>query len=262
MDLIGARIWRRARWLSLRLGDGLRRALPGYCAFCLTPVRGGEAWCTACYRELPWNSRACRRCAEPLPGSPVNAVECGRCLKRLPAFDTAFVPLRYESHLTSLVHRFKFSADPRAGEVLMSLLATACRGEMSPLSETWRQAGAVSAPRPAIVGVPGQRERTRERGFDHVAWLARRLSERLALPVHSATRQRETPTQRGLDRRARRRNVGGAFLVQERLPPVVIVLDDVMTTGATLDSLAQACHAAGAERVVALACARTPSGRI
>ncbi len=261
MDFLGRRIGRRVLQLGQRFGDSVRQALPGYCAFCLTPVGGSQPWCASCYAALPWNRHACRRCGEPMPASTVTAVDCGRCLKSPPAFDASLVPLRYESHLTQLIHRFKFSADPRAGEILVRLLASAYHFEASSsFGMSFNEAPRVASP--VIVGVPGQRARTRERGFDHVGWLTQRLAGRLQLPVCHAIRQRETPTQRGLDRRERQRNVKAAFVMEQELPNVVVVLDDVMTTGATLHSLAVACHSAGAKRVVGVACARTPSGRI
>lgn len=247
-------VWRRLAARSFRrLGEELRGGLPGYCTFCMGWARDGLPWCEACYRSMPWNRYACRRCAEPRESfEVVTAHECGRCLRHPPAFDTVFAPLRYEARLTTLIQRFKFSADPRAGEVLVRLLVSAHRSLL-------QEGGLENA---AIVGVPGQRDRTRERGFDHVAWLAGRLGSGLGLPVYTAIRQRETPTQRGLDRRARQRNVKAAFAVNFELPEVVIALDDVMTTGATLDSLAKTCRQAGATRVVGFACARTPSKRI
>ncbi|WP_232823706.1 ComF family protein [Salinicola sp. CPA57] len=150
--------------------------------------------------------------------------------------------------MTPLIQRYKFSADPRAGEVLIQLmLASLSRG--LDLGE-------------AVIGVPGQRERTREQGFDHTAWLTKRLAERLQLPTVEAERLRETPSQRGLDRVSRRRNVKRAFAVNQPLPAAVMIVDDVMTTGATLESLALACRAAGARQITALAFARTPSVRI
>ncbi|WP_245392785.1 ComF family protein [Salinicola halimionae] len=147
-----------------------------------------------------------------------------------------------------LIQRYKFSADARAGEVLIQLM----------LASLAQGAGLGDA----LIGVPGHQERTREQGFDHTAWLTRRLAANWKLPVISAERLRETPSQRGLDRISRRRNVRRAFLLAEPLPATVMIVDDVMTTGATLESLAIACRKAGAEHVTAVAFARTPSTRI
>lgn len=164
-------------------------------------------------------------------------------MKRMPAFDTARVPLRYEDELRRVMQRFKFQASPRAGSLLLALLEDALR----------------ETPRPqALLAVPLHRRRARQRGFDQARWLAERLSARLDIPLVMAQRHRDTPSQRGLDRRRRRGNLRAAFRVETPLPPEVALLDDVMTTGATLDALARACRQAGAERVEAWAVARTP----
>lgn len=243
--------WRFRRLLR-GVNAALEQALPGYCAFCHAPIGGDVPWCEACYGEMPWNRHACESCGEPLGPAPVSGRVCGHCLRRPPTMARTLTPLRYEGRMIALVQRFKFSADPRAGEVMIRLLTAALQQAPPHCSRLGE----------AIVAVPGQRERTRERGFDHADWLARRLADRLELPLIPARRLEQTPSQRGLDRRARRRNVKGAFVVAHPLPASVIVLDDVMTTGATLDALAQACRKAGAETVTALALARTPSARI
>lgn len=244
-------MWPLTRRLVNGFNTQLKSALPGYCAFCSVAAEGGLPWCHDCFSDMPWNHGACELCAEPLPSAHAGTRrprQCGRCLKRRPAQTSSWVPLRYESRVTRLVQRYKFAADPRAGEVLVQLMLASL--DRAP------ELGA------AMIGVPGQHERTRERGFDHTAWLTRRLAARLALPVIVAERVREAPSQRGLDRRSRRRNVNRAFVVNRALPVAVTIVDDVMTTGATLDSLARACRDAGAERVTAVAFARTPSARI
>ncbi|WP_245392273.1 ComF family protein [Salinicola halophyticus] len=240
-----------ARGLLAWINAQLKRALPGYCAFCWAPVADGVPWCADCHAEMPWNRSACGLCAEPLPsalpGSMV-ALRCGRCLRHPPAQTAAWVPLRYEGRMIRLIQRYKFSADARAGEVLIRLMLSSFGSSIEPAG--------------ALIGVPGQRERTRQQGFDHTAWLTQRLAAHLELPVIEAERSRETPSQRGLDRISRRRNVKRAFRVAGRLPASVTVVDDVMTTGATLESLAIACREAGAENVTVMAFARTPSTRI
>ncbi|WP_353981749.1 ComF family protein [Salinicola endophyticus] len=231
--------WQLERWL--------RRALPGYCAFCYARLAGDLPWCPDCDGELPWNVAACERCAEPMPDAGGNHL-CGRCLRRPPAFDAAWVPLRYEGSLIRLMQRFKFSADPRAGTLLVELLIHAM-GTTAPCGEL-------------LIGVPGSWTRTRERGFDPVAWLGSSLAARWQLPQRAALRQRDSSSQRGLDRAARQRNVKNAFGIEGPLPGSVLLLDDVMTTGATLESLALACRRAGARHIGVVALARTPAGRI
>jgi ComF family protein len=118
------------------------------------------------------------------------------------------------------------------------------------------------APRPdLIVASPASTARLRERGFLPSLVLARRVASRLGVAVDSGvvSKVRHTPPQTGLDRQARRRNVEGAFGVRRRLDGMhVAVVDDVMTTGATLASLAAALKEAGAARVSGWVVARTP----
>ncbi|WP_235588947.1 ComF family protein [Halomonas chromatireducens] len=242
--------YRWTQWPRLALSGldvGLRRVLPGRCAFCLAPGKAGQPWCQPCFEALPWNLPACPRCAEPQPsGSPAGCL-CGHCLAQPPKFDRAWVPLRYQDEVASLMQRFKFQASPRAGSVLVAMLETRL----------------TDIPRPdALLAVPLHPNRARQRGFNQAEWLARRLAPRLGVPLRLARRLEDTPSQRGLDRSERRRNLKGGFEVAGPLPDRVALLDDVMTTGATLDALAQACRRAGAEEVEAWAVARTPFSQL
>ena len=222
----------------------LRRALPGRCAFCLAPALVERPWCQACFEGLPWNLPACPLCGEPQPEA-WRGRTCGACLRQPPAFVRTRAPLRYSDEIAWLVRRFKFQASPRAGTVLLALLETALSEE----ARAWPE---------ALVPVPLHARRARGRGFDQAEWLAARLARRLGVPLLRGRRLHDTPSQRGLDRSERRANLRGGFRVEVALPARVALLDDVMTTGATLDALARACLAAGAEEVEAWAVARTP----
>ncbi|MGQ4880300.1 ComF family protein [Billgrantia sp. LNSP4103-1] len=237
------RHWLRPLWHGIN--RGLVLALPGRCSFCLAPAEPERAWCRACFEALPWNMAACPSCGEPLPSGSRSARLCGRCLTRPPAFLRSRVPLRYEDDVAGLMQRFKFHASPRAGHVLLELLE---RG-LGLQALAWPQ---------ALIPVPLHPKRARQRGFDQADWLARRLAVRHGLDMSCATRPKHTRSQRGLDRTERYRNLRSGFVVKESLPPRVALLDDVMTTGATLDALAEACLAAGAREVEAWAVARTP----
>ncbi len=235
--------WLRSLWHGLDLG--LRRALPGRCGFCLAPAERDRPWCAACFEALPWNLPACPSCAEPQPSGSLAAKRCGHCLSRPPAFVRSRVPLRYQDEVAQLMQRFKFHASPRAGTVLLELFELGLEQRML----TWPE---------ALIPVPLHPKRARERGFDQADWLARRLAARHGLRLYRAQRRHHTPSQRGLDRTERFGNLRGAFVIPAALPERVALLDDVMTTGATLDALAQACLAAGAREVEAWALARTP----
>ena len=230
--------------------DGMRRLerllLPPRCLLCAAAA-GDDALCTACRDELPRNALCCARCAEPL-AQP--APLCGQCLRWAPPWDAAWAPFRYAWPLDALDARFKFGADLAAGRALAA---------------QWR-AQPPPGPLPAaLVPVPLHVSRLRRRGYNQALELARPLGRALSLPVLPAAllRIRATAAQTELDRAARRRNVRGAFAVARAvaLPAHVAVLDDVLTTGATVAECARVLKRAGVARVDVWALARAPARR-
>ncbi len=152
----------------------------------------------------------------------------------------------YAAPLDRLLPRYKFHQDLAAGHLLAQLMAHAFAGCERPQ---------------ALVPLPLHRARLRERGYDQALELARPLATTLHLPLHAdlLRRVRATPAQSQLDGMARRRNLRGAFVVTGGpLPAHVALIDDVMTTGATLHAAAMALRRAGVARVDAWVCARTP----
>jgi ComF family protein len=214
-----------------------RWLLPPVCLICGLPGRAGLDCCSGCERDLPIVARGCRRCGLALPAS-VDA--CGRCSKRPPAFHRSWPAFAYEGPLERLVHRFKFQRDLAAGRVLAGLTA--------------RRLAALGAPRPqALVPVPLHWRRFLVRGFNQSRMLAGDLSRCLGnIPVAPLlSRRRATPAQSGLPAASRGANVRGAFRARApgcRLRHVALV-DDVMTTGTTLDDCARALRRVGVERV-------------
>ena len=203
----------------------------------------GRDVCAACAYALPWNRSACLRCAIPLPAPGT----CGECLQRPPALTETHALFVYGFPLDRLVPRFKFHRDLAAGRLMADLMAGAL----------------MSAPRPdALVPVPLHARRIRQRGYDQALELARPLAATLALPLRADLLQRirATAAQSELDAGQRQRNLARAFAVPEQaaLPDHVALVDDVMTTGATLAAAAHALRAAGVERVDAWVCARVP----
>ena len=152
----------------------------------------------------------------------------------------------YRFPVDRLVRRFKFSADLAAGAYLGQALARAAGGTAMP---------------DLLVASPVSAARMRERGLNPALVLARQAGRRLGLPVDArvVAKIRHTPPQAGLDRAGRRRNLQGAFAVRRQLDGLrVAVVDDVMTTGATLAALAGELKQAGASRVSGWVVARTP----
>lgn len=228
--------------LPARLAALCGRLWPVHCPVCREPADPGRDLCPACLRDLPWNRCACLRCGLPLP---LPAPVCGHCLRHPPPLDETRAVFRYAPPLDRLLPRLKFHADLAAGRI--------CAG--------WMAEALADAPRPqALVPLPLHRVRLRGRGFDQTLELARPLARALALPLREdlLIRVRDTAPQSRLDAPARRRNLRGAFLVRgDRPPPAhVALVDDVMTTGATLHAAAETLRRAGVARVDAWVCAR------
>lgn len=224
-----------------RLGRLLGGLWPRHCLVC-GEACPAESLCPACRQALPWNRSACQRCALPLP---VPVAACGHCLRRPPPLTVVHAAFRYEIPLDRLLPRLKFHDDLAAGRLLGGLMAEALAGTERP---------------DALIPVPLHRRRLRSRGFDQTLELAVPLAHALRLPLMDdiLMRMRETAPQSRLDAAARRRNLRRAFAVREGgvLPTHVALVDDVMTTGATLHAAADALQRAGVTRVDAWVCAR------
>jgi len=218
----------------------LRQLFAGTCFLCRGEA--GDLLCRACEADLPRLAQpCCPSCALPSPGGE----RCGRCLAHPPAFDATVAALAYAFPVDALVHALKF------------------RGELAVASLLGRHLGAaLSRARPeavsCVVPVPLSSQRLRARGFNQALEIARSLGAGRPEAALLA-RRRDTAAQFDLPWDERQRNVRGAFSVARALDGAsVAVVDDVMTTGATLDEIARTLKAAGAARVVNWVVARTP----
>lgn len=173
---------------------------------------------------------------------------CGACLHRPPPLDGVRAAFVYAEPLDRLLPRFKFHHDLAAGALLSALMVQALRRD--PPAD-WPD---------ALVPVPLHRARLRQRGYDQALELARPLARSCGLPLRADLLQRvhATRAQSELDAAARRRNLRRVFEVRGGVPAHVVLVDDVMTTGATLEAAARALRRAGVARVDAWVCARVP----
>ena len=213
----------------------------------LCGIRADASLCNPCRRDLPIAvAITCPRCAGHSPAG----LECGACIAEPPAFDQTLAAFKYRFPLDRLVQSYKFNENL----ALVTLFSEAM------LETIRRHADANSQVLPErIVALPLARKRLATRGFNQSAVLAERLAAKLGLPYapHGLLKIRDTPPQAGLGREARRKNVRGAFDCGESLTGQhVALVDDVMTTGATLSEAAAALKKAGARFVSAWVVAR------
>jgi ComF family protein len=225
------------------LAELLAIIAPPACAACGTGLdRAGPLLCAPCSRALCWlGSHVCRRCG--LPSHRGRA-----CPAAHAAFASAWAPLAYEDSARDLVHALKF----RGALPLAELMAAQVAANAPP----WAL-GTAKLQR-AIVPVPAVRSRRRARGFDTASLLAHGVAERLELGVADCLRRPGRPPRQMGARRSQRRAAGRVVIEVSTLPPEVAVLvDDVHTTGATLDACARALREAGTQRVHAVTYVRT-----
>lgn len=220
----------------------LDQLLPRHCVLCGL-FSGRENLCPPCAAELPHNPSACALCGLPLPAQPGRI--CGACLKKPPPWDGAVAGLKYQFPVDQLVCRFKYNHNLACGQALGRVLLQAIHNQCEPLPQ-------------AIVPVPLHRSRLFIRTFNQAHMLAHQLSRPLKIPVHHAllTRTRRTRAQSGLDSSQRRKNVRGAFDCQRHGLKHVAIVDDVMTTGRTLEECTRQLKRAGAETVTTWVAAR------
>ena len=225
----------------------LSKLFPSRCILCQQTVEQGFEVCPDCYQALPHNEVCCVRCALPLAEGINNSVLCGRCIQKLPDFDYAHSLFRYEDDVIGLVHRLKFGEKISYARSIGEMLLTR-------LLETDEMPD-------CLLPVSLHKSRLRQRGFNQSIEISRVLAKKLAIPIeHTAViRQRSTVVQTGLNARQRQKNIKGAFSVVRRLDyQHVLIIDDVMTTGATVNELAKVLKKNGVERVGVLSIARAP----
>jgi ComF family protein len=224
----------------VRLAGALEWLYPARCALCLDPAASGV--CAACAADLAVPGPSCPTCAEPLPV----AGSCPSCLRRPPLLDAVWVPFAYAWPLSQLLLAYKSGARPQLGRPLAHLLTDFLPGRAT-----------LGVDR--VIPVPLHDRRFARRGFNQAAELAAALcrSRGLRLDTGSVRRIVATPSQQGLSRRARKANLRGAFAVARDLAGCrVLLVDDVMTTGTTLNAVAAEVRKAGAAWVGAVALAR------
>lgn len=218
-----------------------RHLLPCHCRLCQAPDPRDLGLCRGCLDDLPWLTSACPRCAQPLPQQDR---PCGACQQQPPAYDRGIALFRYAAPLDALLLQLKFARAVPHARLFAALLAERMRSEPAP---------------DCILPVPLHPQRQRERGFNQAIEIARPLARQLgcSLDLDTCIRSRATPPQSRLSAHQRRRNLRGAFTLTRTPARRIALLDDVMTTGSTLNELASLLRRGGAERIDVWVVART-----
>ncbi len=223
----------------------IREFLPSHsCAFC-GQGSGPNRVCNLCMQILPWNSVFCPRCGQPVSVEPGPGTLCAACQQRRPEYYRGRSPFRYAFPIDSALKSMKFRRQLTYAPALAELL----------LPTFYESFAAIDL----LIPVPLHRRRHITRGFNQSAEICRTLADKTNRPIDNRViRCRHTATQSGLSASRRRRNLLNAFDVRGTLAgSYPLIVDDVITTGTTCESLALALLAAGATRVGVLTVARS-----
>ncbi len=227
---------------------------PQSCLVCHTTVLSELSICKPCENELPWQAPGCKYCGILLPrtGRPQSsALLCDKCAIALPAFDSCHALFEYCSPVQELIGAFKYRHQFVAGRLFAQLLAQSFKRyyEDKSLPEL-------------LVPVPLHTRRLRFRGFNQSLELTRYLGKSTSIPVDSryCRRHQATPAQRGLNAGERIGNIRNAFALNSKHPYAsickVAIVDDVVTTTATVNELAHTLRMAGVQEIDVWALAR------
>ncbi|PLX84929.1 MAG: amidophosphoribosyltransferase [Desulfuromonas sp.] len=218
--------------------------LPPACPLCGRQLQsGGPAapFCSACQKGIhPLVSPSCPRCALPFTSDAGSDHHCEACIRKPPPFAWVRAAGLYEDSLRRAVQRFKYEGAIYLDRALSHLLAQALQGDRERFCPD------------LLVPVPLHRSRLRQRTFNQALLLARALGRRWDVPAAAdlLERTRPTPAQQGLDARQRRRNLKGAFALRRPLAGRrILLIDDVMTTGATARECSAVLLKGGADAV-------------
>ncbi|NNC68494.1 MAG: ComF family protein [Gammaproteobacteria bacterium] len=225
---------------------------PKVCLHCNDVGYNGMDLCERCYQGLSWVQYACARCALPLPTG--NAPVCGACSNRELHFDYAQTPFRFEGFIRDAVSQFKFNYKLNLGKLLAQLLTEHIENKC------------VDIPK-IIVPVPLHKKRLRQRGYNQALEIARIVSKEISsgLVYDEIYRNRDTSVQMELPAKQRHKNVKDAFSVKDDSTILknkhVCIVDDVMTTGNTVNEVAKCLKKVGAEEIGVWCIARVSTGK-
>jgi ComF family protein len=219
------------------------------CAEILHPHRR-QLFCSVCMEEIKFiTGNLCPVCGTTFSDSPATSHLCGNCMENKTYFSCARAVVSYETIILNTIHQFKYGNNISIGARLASFMADFSFPDVDFTGYS------------LIIPVPLHIKRLRQRGFNQSLILARALAKKWQIPVNFSQlkRHRFTLTQTGLNKAERKKNIKGAFEVSDKKNIAgknVILVDDVYTTGATINECARILTKADAKKVTALTLAR------
>ena len=224
---------------------------PRFCAICGSTVGMGRKYtCWSCCSDLSViTDPFCRVCGDPVDGMVEHSFECSWCIDRTPFFDLARSAVRFRGSVRKLIYDYKYSCCTHLTGDLVDMICAAVRAHYK--SEHFD----------AVVPVPLHYSKARKRSYNQSALLARDTGKKLGIRYVSNSIQRVRPdlSQTTYNARQRKINVRGAFhfsMPQWIRGRNILVVDDVMTTGATVNEVSRELKRAGAARVCVVTAAR------
>lgn len=214
------------------------------CILCQQPSKHCSSICDSCLQDLPWLQTHCQICSIPL-NTHTETLICKQCIDKPPSFSKTYALLEYRFPINALMNLIKYQRKP---EYL---------GHLSALfSEKMPQLEHIDC----IMPIPMHRWDLFKRGFNQAALIAQLISKFSQLPLEPTCLQKtiRSPKQASLTRQARLKNLNKAFSCTSTPPARVLLVDDVMTTTATVEAAANTLLKAGAEHIEVLVIARTP----
>lgn len=200
------------------------------------------AICSSCLHELPHNTHTCQQCGLQIKDS--KSTHCGKCQHEPPAYNETTTPYIYDNAIKHLIIELKFKKKLINAHLLGTLLARS----------------ATHKPRPDfLLPVPLHRNRLRTRGFNQAMELCRVLSKELSIPILTdiIEKTQETTPQSKLTAKQRKTNLRGSLILKKEVSATrIAIVDDVITTGTTINEIAKLLRKSGTKNIQAWACAR------
>lgn len=223
----------------------------GTCILCGMSSRRKQDLCKKCEAELPWIEKSCFRCGQPLDNE--NITECGQCLQKIIPFDRTIALFHYKKPIDILIKGLKFTNKLIYARILGDLLG-------AKLQQSYKH----DKPPDTIIPVPLHKKRLQERGYNQALEIARPIASKFNIPIdyQSCQKVKHTKAQASIPAQERLNNMQKAFVVSKKFcAKHIAIIDDVITTGATIRELSAAFRQHGAQTIDIWCCARTSTAQ-